>query len=132
MLRFLSIFIACVFFASAVVEIASFAIDHRSWIAENVRIARDWLVPRMPALPFPGTGTAQCEEVCTVYRSLPPTQDCDSVEPLAKKVMCRLTLPEAERICVKKECRPTPDKSQAKQGTPEPVRLWPASVAPRR
>jgi hypothetical protein len=64
MTRFFSFLAAIIVFASASAEIASFVIDHKSWLQENYKAARDYVTipaPARPDQPTPATAAMRRE-----------------------------------------------------------------------
>lgn len=98
MARFISFLAAIVVLLSASAEIASFAIDHQSWLQENYNRARDtvanWMKPELVA------AGKSCNSAC-LPRAQAEAPRCDTIEPLGKKVLCYLTLPQAQESCPK-------------------------------
>jgi hypothetical protein len=117
MTRFFSFLAAIIVFASASAEIASFVIDHKSWLQENYKAARDYVTIPAPARPDQPTPPQQpCAANCTPTAAVPPQKDdahrCDGIEPLGKKILCHITLPKADTAC-RKDC-----EQKSKPGLP--------------
>ena len=103
MARFISLLAAIVVLMSAAAEIASFAIDHQSWLQQNYDAVRAYMVAW--TRPIPAAAKPPCDGACP-QASAPR---CDGVEPLARKVLCYLTIPTAETNCTPKDCGPKAD-----------------------
>jgi hypothetical protein len=85
MTRFFSFLAAIIVFASASAEIASFVIDHKSWLQENYKAARDYVTIPAPARPDQPTPPQQpCAANCTPTAAVPPQKDdahrCDGID----------------------------------------------------
>jgi hypothetical protein len=104
MARFISFLAAIVVLMSAAAEIASFAIDHQSWLQQNYEAVRAYMVSR--SHPSPATPKPLCENDCA-QASAPR---CDGVEPISRKVLCYLTIPTVDTSCTPKDCPPAKDK----------------------
>jgi hypothetical protein len=98
MARFISFLAAIVVLLSASTEIASFAIDHQSWLQENYNRARDYLATW--AQPEPAA-PKRCDTACPPPALQAEAPRCDTIEPLGKKVLCYLTIPKADNACPK-------------------------------
>jgi hypothetical protein len=103
MTRLISFLVAVVVLLSASAEIASFGIEHRSWLQENYHAAREYLASWIH--PAPGT-SPPCEGDCAPPAQKVEAPRCDGIEPLAKKVLCYVTIPRADTGCSARDCPP--------------------------
>jgi hypothetical protein len=101
MARFLSFLVAIVVLLSAAAEIASFAIDHRSWLEANYDAMRDYVV----AVTRPEQSAAKTCEACPGAPQADAPR-CDGIEPFSKKVLCYFTLPRTDTGCAPNDCAP--------------------------
>lgn len=101
MARILSILAAAVVILSAAAEIASFVIDHRSWIGENLEALSSYVTASREAKQ---PAVNDCEGACISDRPEAVQHGCDTVEPVSKKILCLITLPKAEPGCAKADC----------------------------
>jgi hypothetical protein len=106
MTRLFSFLIATIFLVSATVEIASFAIDHKSWVQENISALRDRFTLPPPA-PAPARPDQQAQPACEAACPAAPPQlsarRCEDIEELGKKILCRITLPKTDAAC-RRDC----------------------------
>ena len=102
MIRFLSFVAAAIALAGAVVEIASFAIDHQSWIRANIAAARDQVVTFARSRPF---ASADCQQNCAAPEPANSPR-CEGVEPLGSRILCYFTIPKAATACNPEPCQP--------------------------
>lgn len=104
MVRVISFLAAVVVLLSAAAEIASFAIDHQSWLQQNFQAARDYVVAwTKPEQPAPARA---CEAPCGAAQQA-GSRSCATEETMGKKVLCYLTLPRADaKDCTPKDCPP--------------------------
>jgi hypothetical protein len=99
MTRLFSFLAAIIVFASASAEVASFVLDHRSWIQENYSSARDYVTKlTRPAPP----ATQPCDANCTASPQA-AGQRCEDIEQTGKKLLCLITLPKPDAVC-RKDC----------------------------
>lgn len=105
MTRLLSLLVATIFLVSATVEIASFILDHKSWVHENYKAVEQYVTALMrspePAIQACGKNCAAAPEKETPHR-------CDGMETLPKKILCRFTLPTRETPCCDHKGKPLP------------------------
>lgn len=102
MIRFLSFVAAAIALASAVVEIASFAIDHQSWFRANIEAAREQVVAFGRSRPFAST---DCQQDCPAPEPANAPR-CEGVEPLGSRILCYFTIPKAANACAPEACQP--------------------------
>jgi hypothetical protein len=99
MTRLFSFLAAIIVFASASAEVASFVIDHRSWIQENINSARDYVVTlTRPVQPATQSCDASCGDAPRATG-----QRCEDIEQMGKKILCLITLPKPDTVC-RKDC----------------------------
>lgn len=106
MTRFFSFLIATIFLVSATVEIASFAIDHKSWFQETITVLRERFTPPPGAAPVsPPQQQAQqaCEAACPAAAPASAPR-CDDIEQLGKKILCHITPARIDADC-RKDCQ---------------------------
>ena len=110
MARFISLLAAIVVLMSAAAEIASFAIDHQSWLQQNYEAVRAYMVirtrPSPSPAPSPATASPAMVKPCDSACSQASAPRCDDVEPFARRVLCYLTIPKVDTSCAPKDCDP--------------------------
>ena len=92
MTRLLSLLIAAIFLVSATVEIASFVLDHKSWLYENYKTAVDYIETAMRSA---GPSAKSCDKDCEAAPQDKTSDRCDGEDGIARKILCRFTLPAA-------------------------------------
>jgi hypothetical protein len=113
MTRFFSFLIAAIFLVSATVEIASFAIDHKSWFQETVSILLDRFTPP-PTSPSPvppdqmqqehqqQRARQACEAACPATAPVNASR-CEDIEQIGKKILCHIKPARTDAAC-RREC----------------------------
>jgi len=126
MTRLFSFLATIVVFLSASVEIASFVIDHKSWLQENYTTASQYI--ETLARDDPPSAQA-CRENCAPDQRQATAHRCDGIEPLAKKILCHLTLPKANTAC-RQDCGAPKSKPGLPGNWIHPEKGSMASVSP--
>jgi hypothetical protein len=109
MTRFFSFLIATIFLVSATVEIASFAIDHKSWFQETIISWRDRLTPLpTPPATVPLDQDEQEREMRACVAACQATAPvnaprCEDIEQIGKKILCHLEPAKVEATC-RRDC----------------------------
>ena len=127
MTRFFSFLIATIFLVSATVEIASFAIDHKSWFQETFSILLDrFRQPPTAQAPVPPGQEPQehqqqqaqqaCEAACPATAPVTAPR-CEDIEEIGKKILCHIKPAKIDATC-RKDC-----EQKSKQHAPG---NWPA------
>jgi hypothetical protein len=107
MARILSVLVATVVLLSAAAEIASFLIDHKSWLAENFAALRSYVTASREAEAPVRPDCTKGAEGCTPDRPATARRGCDDIEPMSKKILCLITLPKAAPPCTGAGCEKT-------------------------
>lgn len=116
MARVLSFLLATLLVLSAAAEVASFAIDNKSWILENLKALQSYIVAESKTEPQPAA--KDCGDACaSPDRPAVVQQGCDDVEPMSKRILCLLTLRKAEPTCNGTDCDRKDGPSSRTPGT---------------
>ncbi len=114
MARLISILVAAVVLLSAAAEIASFVIDHKSWLQQNYEALRSY-VPSYEQTAQPPA--KDDDQACSPAQPEPSQQKCEDIEAVSKRILCLITLHKAERTeagnC---ETKPKPGPRHPTQG----------------
>jgi hypothetical protein len=107
MTRFFSFLIATIFLVSATVEIASFAIDHKSWFQETfITLIDRFRQPPTAQAPIPPGQGQQAQQACEA--ACPATAPvkaprCENIEQIGKKILCHIKPAKIDATC-RKDC----------------------------
>jgi hypothetical protein len=105
MARVLSFLLATLLVLSAAAEVASFAIDNKSWILENLKAIGSYVTADRGTEQQPQPAAKDCGDACgSTDRPAAVQQGCDDVEPMSKRILCVLTLRKAQPTCNGADC----------------------------
>ena len=80
MTRFFSVLAATIFLVSATVEIASFAIDHKSWFQENIKVVMEYFGPGPRSEEQMQPAQQVCEAACPTFQTANERR-CEDIDP---------------------------------------------------
>jgi hypothetical protein len=105
MARVLSFLLATLLVLSAAAEVASFAIDHKSWILENLNAIGSYVTADRGTEQQQQPAAKDCGDACVpTDRPAVVQQNCDDVEPMSKRILCLITLRKADPACNGADC----------------------------